>query len=383
MKVAIIGFGSRISEVARNLDKAAVGRITWVGWADPSATPGGLRNLPQAGRGFADHRELLRELKPEAVMIGSPNHLHLEHIRDALEAGCRVFSEKPVVITPEQSWEAAELLAKHGQERFLVGLVLRSAPLFRTALAAIRSGRLGKPVSMEANELLSPEHGGFIARDWRRHRAYSGSHLLEKCCHDLDLLQALLGGRVLKAASFGGRAVFVPEHADWAVDGRYGQWRGGWEGTDNPFTAESDILDHQTCMAEMEGGAKLTFHCNNHVPWHQRRWLLCGTRGAWESDLATGRTKVQVAYGAAEESTPNSDGGHYGADEAMAKDLAATWFDGAEFPVPTSAAIEAGLAAMGFDQAQREGRIVDLAPWWTKLDGILGKRIAAVATRAR
>ena len=380
MRLAIIGFGSRISHVFANLKAVAGDRLQLVGWADVDAKPPGLTRVPEAGRGFTDHREMLATLRPDAVMIGSPNHLHLTHIRDALEAGAKVFSEKPVVITPEESWEAAHLLAKYGQERFLVGLVLRSSPLFRKALATVRSGRIGKPVSMEANELLSPEHGGFIARDWRRHRAYSGSHLLEKCCHDIDLHQALLGGRIVRAASFGGRSVFVPENQTMKTGERYGTWSARW-GTDpggNPFTAESDIVDHQVFVAEVEGGARLSFHCNNHVPFGQRRWVLCGVKGAWESDFDNGRIRIQEAFGTAEVIEPPANGGgHYGADTAMAQDLYDAWFKGTAFPVPTRAAIEAGLAAMGIDQAQRTGTVFDLTPWWAKLDAILGKPEAA------
>ena len=38
---------------------------------------------------------------------------------------------------------------------------------------------------------------------------------------------------------------------------------------------------------------------------------------------------------------------------------------------PTKAAIEAGLAAMGIDEAQRTGQVFDLSPWWAKLDKVL------------
>ena len=132
--------------------------------------------------------------------------------------------------------------------------------------------------------------------------------------------------------------------------------------------------------AELEGGAKLTFNLNNHGAWSQRRWLICGTKGTWESDLGTGKSRYQGVFAQPELSEPPAvGGGHYGADEQMSADLLATWLDGATFPVPTRAAIEAGLAAMGIDQAQREGRIVDLTPWWKKLDGILG---AAGSTRS-
>lgn len=383
MRIAIIGLGGRISGVAANVVKAAKAanqHITWVGFADPMEKPIGLKTLPDIGPGYRDHREMLQAVKPDAVMIGSPNHLHLEHIRDSLAAGCKVFSEKPVVISVEESWQAAELLKQYGQDKFLVGLVLRSSPLFRTAMELIASGRLGTAVSMEANELLGPEHGAFIARDWRRLRKYSGSHILEKCCHDIDLLQALLGGRIRKVASFGGRAVFTPENtaiakAHVSRGERYTAWKSGWaaESTDDSFTADSDIVDHQVFSAEMETGAKLTFHCNNQSAFGQRRWVWCGQQGAWESDFATGTWRVQEVFGKPEVHVPaGSDGGHYGADDAMAADLVATWFTGKPFPVPTRAAIEAGLAAMGIDQAQREGRVVDLTPWWAKLDALLG-----------
>ena len=383
MKIAIIGFGHRISAVYRNFSARAGARQTLVGWADPLARPSGLDKIPAAGRGFGDHCEMLRELRPDAVMIGSPNHLHLEHIRDSLAAGAKVFSEKPVVVSVEDSWAAADLLQQYGQERFLVGLVLRSSPLFREAMRVVASGRLGRAVSMEANEHLHPEHGSYIARDWRRKRAFSGSHILEKCCHDIDLYQAILGGRIARVASFGGRSIFTPDQAGSATAGRYTEWPTGWErsAVDSPFTADGDVVDHQIFSAEMESGAKLTFHCNNHNPWSQRRWLWCGTQGAWESDFTTGRWRVQQAYGEPELLEPSTagGGGHYGADEAMADDLVATWFGGQPFPVPTRAAIEAGLAAMGIDQAQREGRVVDLRPWWARLDALLGASPAAIA----
>ena len=373
MKIAIIGFGGRITDVYRNFAARAGARQTLVGWSDPQLQPPGLEKITEAGRGFRDHREMLRELKPDAVMIGSPNHLHLEHIRDSLAAGCKVFSEKPVVISVEDSWAAAELLRKYGQDRFLVGLVLRSSPLFREAIKQVTSGRLGRPVSMEANEHLNPSHGAYIARDWRRLREYSGSHILEKCCHDIDLLQAMLGARIQRVSSFGGRAVFVPEHKDRASDHHYTNWKSGWEGTDEPFTANSDIVDHQVFCAEMENSSRLTFHCNNHHPWGQRRWAWVGTSGAWESDFNTGTWRVQECFAEPEIHQPpaGASGGHYGADEAMADDLVATWFDGTPFPVTTKAAIEAGLAAMGIDEAQRSGQVFDLSPWWAKLDAIL------------
>lgn len=372
MRAAIIGLGGRITGVWSNLSKAAAGRISLVGYADPGP-PIGLptlqRNGVDAGRAFTDHREMLRTLKPDAVLIGSPNHLHLQHLSDALDAGCRVFCEKPVVISPEDTWAAASLIAKHGADRVQIGLVLRSSPFFRTVHSLLP--RLGKLVSLEANEHLAPHHGAFIMRDWRRKRAWSGSHILEKCCHDLDLLQAV-AGRIVRTASFGSRAVFTKENAarDDAKDMR--SWGKGWNAVDSSFDNDGDIIDNQVAICETEKGVRLTFHTNTHAGLPQRRWLAIGLDGAVEGDFGRNEINLRPSYGEMETFRQGGEGaGHYGADEAMGRDLAACWLDGKAFPVPAKAALEAGLAGMAIDAAQRENRIVDSSGWLRQLDSIL------------
>lgn len=380
--IAVAGLGSRISGVIGNLFRAAPGRVRLVGYADPA--PCGLDHLGKEGidpgRAYTDLGQLIAREKPDAVMIGSPNHLHVQQIRIALEAGRRVFSEKPVAIDRPQSLELAQLLARHGSDRLQVGLVLRSSPLFQTVRTAIRE-RLGRLISFEANEHLTPEHGGFIMRDWRRLRAYCGSAILEKCCHDFDLYNAMAGARGSRVSSFGGRSIFVPanQHLDGGktADGkvRYRTWRGGWQGISEVFDSDADILDHQTALVEFANGVQLAFHTNTHSAG-QRRWRLCGTGGTIESDFTTSTVTWTPASGKAEAlpiiaAAGGAGEGHYGADEQMGHDLAACWLDGKVFPVPAQAAIEAGLLCMAVDAAQRSGTVVDLAPWWAELDAAL------------
>ncbi len=372
MDVAIIGLGGRITDVWSNLNRAAGGRIRLVGHADPGPATGLARLAKDSldpGIAFTDHREMLRTLRPDAVMIGSPNHLHLEHLSDALAAGCRVFCEKPAVMSLRDTWTAADLINRHGADRVQVGLVLRSSPFFRMVDGLLP--RLGRLVSLEANEHLWPEHGGFIMRDWRRKRAWSGSHILEKCSHDIDLLQAV-AGRVVRAASFGGRSVFTPDQAGRQHDGRYERWGRGWNSVESAFDNDGDILDHQVAICETERGVRLTFHTNTHAGLPQRRWLLCGLDGSLEGDFSRPDIRLRRAFEEEEVLRLAGDGnGHYGADEAMGHDLANCWLNGADFPVPAKAALEAGLAALAIDTAQREGRIVDASPWLRQLDDIL------------
>ena len=380
---AIFGLGSRISGVVQNFVDAAAGRARCIGYADPA--PNGIGWLRtrgiDPGTAYADHAALLACERPDVVFVGSPNHLHAGHIEAALAAGCTVFSEKPVVISRAETVRMAGLIARYGSQRLHVGLVLRSSPLFRTVRRLISEGRIGQVVSMEANEHLAPGHGSFLMRDWRRSRAWAGSYLLEKCCHDFDLYNVLAGARAARVASFGGRRIFTAANRGAMTsaigEGGRAYFEGvrGWGESGRVFDSDGDVLDHQTALVEYANGVQLAFHSNTHaVP--QRRWYIAGTLGVIESDLALNRIRLQRLGGASEELTPG-DGeteghgrGHYGADAQMGKDLVATLFDGVPFPVGAEAALAAGLTCIAIDEAQRLGALVDLAPWWQELDGI-------------
>ncbi|RVG26663.1 gfo/Idh/MocA family oxidoreductase, partial [Sinorhizobium meliloti] len=151
MKVGIIGLGFRLGYlgyVFKAIDEA----FEVAGYVDPE--PAGLATLTEkgisAGRAYATPEELIAGEKLDLLMIGSPNHMHLDHIRIGLEAGLKIFCEKPIVSTIEQSLELAALLSKHGPDRLMVGLVLRYAPLYRDLRAAQAAGTLGHVVSIEA-----------------------------------------------------------------------------------------------------------------------------------------------------------------------------------------------------------------------------------------
>lgn len=384
LTIAVAGLGSRISGVIGHLVAAAGDRVRLVGWADPQPT--GKAHLDgkgiSTGQGFTDVATMLTALRPDVLMVGSPNHLHLSQIEAGLAAGCRIFTEKPVVLDRAGSVTLARLAARHGAERILVGLVLRSSPLFQGVMRQLASGRLGRLVSLECNEHLHYEHGAFIMRDWRRMRAWSGSYLLEKCCHDFDLYQGFTGQRALRVASFGGRGIFTPENAALSQrrDGKgrepYHAWRAGWNHGGEVFTSDADVLDHQVALVEYAGGTRLAFHSNTHCAFTQRRWLLAGTHATLEADLCTNRLRVQdvISQTTPEEVVPDSGhgNGHYGADEQMGRDLAASLLDGKPFPASLRGALEAGLTCMAIDEAQRSGAVVDLAPWWAEFDAAWG-----------
>ncbi len=141
----------------------------------------------------------------------------------------------------------------------MVGLVLRYAPLYVDLRKAQKDGLLGDVASIEASEHIPPYHGAFFMRDWRRYDRYAGSFMLEKCCHDLDLYNGVMGCRPMRVASFGGRRSFTPKNApqrqgvnDLEV---YHRKPSGWLGSDKVFDSDGDIIDFQTAIVEYANGA--------------------------------------------------------------------------------------------------------------------------------
>lgn len=383
MKVAIIGLGFRLGylgHVFNEMDPA----FEIVGYVDPD--PAGLATLQEHGISpgvqYGSPEELVKAGGYDLLMIGSPNHLHLEHIRLGLEAGNKIFSEKPIVATIEQTFALAELIAAHGPERLLVGLVLRYAPLYRDLIKARDDGLLGKIVSVEAAEHIYPYHGAFFMRDWRRYEKWSGSFMLEKCCHDLDLYNGLIGARPERVASFGGRKTFVPDN-DPRRDGvndlsLYHRKPSGWNGSDKVFDSDGDIIDYQVAIVEYANGVGMNFHTNLNAPDQFRRFAVFGTRGQAEGDFIRAAFKVtdvlseSTTIDKTYEATALSQ--HYGADETMAAEVVAHVMHGGPLPVSPLDALEAGILALSMDDARRSRQVIDMRPIWDRYDAALVRK---------
>ncbi|MBN9306442.1 MAG: oxidoreductase [Devosia sp. 67-54] len=387
MRVGIVGLGFRLGYLARVFSLASE-QFEVVGYVDPA--PAGLPYTQQhgvsVGRQYASLEQMLDEARLDLLMVGSPNHMHLGHIRTGLERGLKVFSEKPVVTSVAETLELAALLGRYGEDRVMVGLVLRYAPLYVDLRKAQRDGLLGDVVSIEASEHIPPYHGAFFMRDWRRYERYTGGFMLEKCCHDLDLYNGVMGVRPRYVSSFGGRRTFIPENAPRAGGANdlevYHRKPSGWMGSDKVFDSDGDIIDYQTAMVEYENGAALTFHTNLNVPHDFRRFAVIGVDGMAEGDFVrnyftvtaarTSETLIDTRY----QLSDLSD--HYGADEQMAADILRHLTDGAPLPVSVVNALEAGLLALSMDEARISNSVVDMRPIWQEFDAALaGKTVAA------
>ncbi|MFT4150648.1 MAG: Gfo/Idh/MocA family oxidoreductase [Paracoccaceae bacterium] len=385
MKVGIIGLGFRLGYLGHVFNQMDP-EFEIVGYVDPA--PAGLPTLLENGVApgipYATPQDLIRAGGFDLLMVGSPNHLHLDHIRLGLEAGLKVFSEKPIVASIEHTYELAKLLGKYGHDRLMVGLVLRYAPMYRDLLAARDAGQLGKVVSIEAAEHIFPYHGAFFMRDWRRYEKWSGSFMLEKCCHDLDLYNGVIGARPERVASFGGRKTFVPEN-DPRLEGvndlgLFHRKPSGWNGSDRVFDTDADIIDYQVAIVEYANGVGMNFHTNLNAPDQFRRFAIFGTRGQAEGDFIRGffnvtdvLTETRILH---KEYKATALSQHYGADEQMAAEVVAHVMHGGPLPVSPLDALEAGILALAMDDARRSKQVVDLRPVWDRYDACLLRKAA-------
>jgi predicted dehydrogenase len=380
-RIGVIGLGQRIAHVL-----AAMAEVGWdldlAGYSDPS--PVGLPILAEAGiapgRAFSDEAALLADGPYDLILIGSPNHLHLDHLKAALKAGFPIFSEKPIVRTQSESFELAHLLSAGGAPPLFIGLVMRSMPLVREAIARIDAGELGELISMDATEHLHPEHGAYLARNWRRKAEWGGSFMLDKVCHDFDIFGRMAGARPARVASFGGRRIFHPmrTHVPAAYEdgsAAYALRDAGWMGANDAFQSDMDLYDHQVALVHYESGLALSFHSNSHASLQERRWYIAGTHGTMLADLV--RNKLMIRPALDRRKPERLDFAnltadlHNGADQAMALDLLEALEGRAKFPVTPRDSLEAGLTVMAIDEAAATGQVVDCAPMWAKLDQAL------------
>lgn len=370
-KIGVIGCGARIRGLLAREKRIQVAAVYD---PHPDSVRAALAELNPDLRPCADVSELVAAEDFDWVAVGSWNCQHREHVVAALEAGKHVFCEKPLATNLEDALAIREAISRTGR-MFSFGLVLRYSPFYRKLHALLRGGEIGRLISFEFNETLNFFHGCYIHGGWRRHRAHAGTHMLEKCCHDLDIAMWLVDSLPSRVASFGGLDFFKPENvALTRHDADGNEIHTTWPGVDltNPFTAEKDIVDNQVVILEYQNGVRASFHTNCMSGIPERRIVLNGTRGAIRADALTGVIEMQLMA-----SNPvmqrfdlnvagGHPGGHAGGDEVLMHGLYESISAGTPPKIGVEEGIRSAIVSFAIDEAMDAGRVVDLAPWWKR-----------------
>lgn len=376
VRIGLIGCGGRIRGVAKHLLDSPLGsRVAITAMYDPYdwAVRETQSYLGTAAQVYDSLESLLRDSGVDWVMIGSFNSLHVDQAVAALAAGKHVFCEKPLATSLADCVLLCAALAAAPDRHFFFGLVLRYVPLYRKVKELFATGVLGRVISFEFNETVAFNHGGYIHGNWRRDRALAGTHVLEKCCHDYDIVNWLLGSLPVRAASFGGTDIFRPENRPLAerlgTDAKGNLAYQSWPDPlrVDPFSPGNTVVDNQVAILEYASGARATFHTNCNAAILERRMYFCGTEGTLRVDAITGVIEVQrIGFDTKPEviHVNESSEGHLGGDSRMAAHLARTMLEGAAPEATLEDGVRSAISCFGVDAAHDTGRVVDLRPMW-------------------
>lgn len=140
---------------------------------------------------FSNYQKMLAETSPDAVVIATPNVLHFEMAKYALERGIHVFCEKPLTLDPEQSETLNELAKARGLVT-QVGYHNRFVGSFAEVKRLLGEGAIGK-----VSHVLAEAYGPVVLRPkgstWRNQRTQGGGCLYDYAAHPLDLIEWYFG----------------------------------------------------------------------------------------------------------------------------------------------------------------------------------------------
>ncbi len=243
---------------------------------------------------FADHRAMLDAIKPQAVIVATPNASHVSIGLDGIARGIVTLMEKPIADTVEDARRLCDAALAAGVA-LLVGHQRRHNPIVRRARQLVQEGVLGRPVSATAlSTWLKP--GPYFDTRWRREPG--GGPVLINLIHDIDLLRHLLGDVVSVQAMTSNRvrgftvedtAAVLLQFANGALgtvsvsDTVVAPWNYDLAAGEQAHYPRQDIDSHYLCGTE----GSLT------LP-RLEVWRYRGARG-WHEPLSVERSAVHTA----------------------------------------------------------------------------------------
>jgi predicted dehydrogenase len=178
----------------------AVKKISETGASQPRAYPA------------ADFDRMLRETKPQFVIVTTIDATHDDYIVRALDAGCDVITEKPMTTTAEKAQRILDAVKRTGRH-IRVGFNYRYSPPRTQVKELLMSGEIGDVLSVDFTWLLNTVHGADYFRRWHSNKANSGGLMVHKATHHFDLVNWWLGSEPDQVHAFGSRKFYTPEMA--------------------------------------------------------------------------------------------------------------------------------------------------------------------------
>ncbi len=347
---------------------------------------------------YAGVAEALAGTTCDVVLVATPDWQHAEPVMAALEAGKAVFVEKPLAVTAEDCLRIVRADRAAGG-KVMVGFNLRFAPLYDTIREKIRSGAVGRVLTIEADEFY--DGGRTYFRRWNRLKKYGGGLWITKGSHDFDVLFWMAGALPERVSASARLTHFVPDPRagtrcgscpiepqcpDTALPRMRSEqphWRrilelreqAGWPPPDLClYNSDKDTFDHGIAQVEFENDALGVYSLNVVAAFSDRRIRVSGSGGTLDGSLSGTEAlywprRVTPEQPQAVSLVPAGSEGlqsHGGGDAILLDELAA-FARGkparALGPAEASVAVFIGLAATLSSEGRRSVRMTEMPGW--------------------
>lgn len=334
-RVAFVGVGHRATRFIDELAGPGGSAVKLVGFCDTSQTRIAAQNrwlAEKYGRppvpaftsdGFSD---MLRAMRPHAVVVATVDAQHHEYIVRSLELGCDVITEKPMTTDAEKCRLILTAAAHHRERRINVAFNYRWAPANSRVKELLASGAIGSVKSVNLEWQLDLKHGADYFRRWHSEKQHSGGLLVHKATHHFDLVNWWTDSLPERVYATGGlrfygeanarargqaeltayprytgeaRAKSDPFAIDLAENTHFkelylkAEQETGYVRDRNVFRSGIDIEDDVSVLVDYRNGMTLTYALNAFSPREGMRAVFNGDRGRIEYNLFDRSNGVQ------------------------------------------------------------------------------------------
>ena len=178
-----------------------------------------------------DMRGAIEDPETEVVVVGLPNHLHLEAVRMAAAAGKAVLCTKPLGRDAQEARQMLEAVEAAGVfHGYLEDLVY--TPKTLKAVTAVQNGALGKVLWARSRETHPGPHSDWF---WDKEQSGGGA-IVDMGCHCIEIARNFIGKdvRPLEVTCWADTQVHPIEAEDHAIglvryeNGAIGQFEVSW-----------------------------------------------------------------------------------------------------------------------------------------------------------
>ncbi|MEL6682598.1 MAG: Gfo/Idh/MocA family oxidoreductase [Pseudomonadota bacterium] len=209
----LIGCGMMGREHILNINLLPKGRVSVV--YDPVAELAeSAATLAENAHVAGSLEELLAFEQLDAVVIVSPNYLHVQQLQQIVATRpMPILCEKPLYTDPADA-PVLDALFKDYAHPVWVAMEYRYMPPVAALIAQAEQATGGiKMLSIREHRFpFLPKIG-----DWNRFNAKTGGTLVEKCCHFFDLMRLILDDEPVRVMASAGQSM---NHIDERYDGQ-------------------------------------------------------------------------------------------------------------------------------------------------------------------